>query len=263
MELDESYANATYISGAEEYPPRWQKAAAAFREALGPRAELGVSYGPGDRQAIDIFHPEGPAKGTLIFVHGGYWKAFDRSDWSHLAEGALARGWNVAMPGYDLCPEVRISEITQQVARAVEKIAGRTFGPLALAGHSAGGHLVGRMLDPLVLAEPVRARIERVAPISPLAALGPLMKTSMNEILQLDEAEAAAESLTSMAVPREAAVQVWVGAEERPAFLEQAETLARAWGARQVVVPERHHFDVIELLEDAESDIVRWLAGLK
>lgn len=263
MELDESYAIAAYTSGAEEFPPRWQAAAQAFRDMIGPRAELGVSYGPTDRQAIDIFHPEGPAKGTLVFVHGGYWKSRDRSEWSHLAAGALARGWNVAMPGYDLCPDVRISDITQQIARAMEKIDNRTFGPLVLAGHSAGGHLVGRMLDPLVLAEPVRARIERVAAISPLANLAPLLKTSMNEILQLDEAEAAAESLTSMAVPREAAVQVWVGADERPALLELAETLSRAWGAKQIVVPERHHFDVIEALEDAESDMVRWLAGLK
>ena len=77
------------------------------------------------------------------------------------------------------------------------------------------------------------------------------------------QSEAAAESLTSMAVPREAAVQVWVGAAERPALLEQAEILSRAWGAKQIVVPDRHHFDVIEALEDAESDMVRWLAGLK
>ncbi|MDW4498983.1 alpha/beta hydrolase [Sulfitobacter sp. D35] len=262
MTLDDAYANAAYIPRAEEFPPRWQAAAASFREALGPRAETGVRYGESDRQVYDFFHPDGVAKGTLIFVHGGYWKAFDRSDWSHLAEGALARGWAVVMPGYDLCPEVRISDITQQIAAAVTAIAERVQGPLVLAGHSAGGHLVSRMLDPLVLPETVRGRIERVAPISPLADLGPLMQTSMNEILRLDTEEAGAESPVNMAVPRGAQIAVWVGADERPAFLDQAEILARTWGARHVIDEGRHHFDVIEPLRDRDSEVVRFICGV-
>ncbi|MBW4709476.1 alpha/beta hydrolase [Roseobacter sp. YSTF-M11] len=261
MPLDDAYANAAYIPGAEEFPPRWNREAAAFRDAMGPRAEIGLPYGESARQVFDFFNTEGLSRGTLVFVHGGYWKAFDHSTWSHFATGALAAGWSVAMPGYDLCPDVRISQITRQIATAVTRIADRTFEPIALAGHSAGGHLVSRMMDPLILPETIRRRIERIAPISPVADLTPLLETSMNEILQLDPEEAAAESLTRMAPPQEAEVKIWVGADERPVFLEQAEAQARAWGARQVIVPGKHHFDVIDALKDPASDLVSFLTG--
>ena len=258
--LDDAYANAPYIPDAESYPPRWQDAAAALRTALGSRAEVGVRYGPTDRQAVDLFQPDGAPQGTMVFVHGGYWKAFDRSVWSHLAKGAIDAGWSVAMPGYDLCPDVHIHQITQQIAEAIRLIASRTTGPITLAGHSAGGHLVSRMTDADVLSAAIRQRMIAVAPISPVADLMPLLDTSMNDVLQLDTAEALAESPTQQPVP-EMPVNIWVGAAERPVFLEQAEALATAWQAPNVVVPDKHHFDIIEALEDRDSDMVRFLTG--
>lgn len=263
MKLDDAFANAAYIKDAELYPPRWENAAKSFRDNLGARAQEGVSYGPSARQVFDMFQPEGVARGTVIFVHGGYWKAFDRSLWSHLAAGALARGWAVAMPGYDLCPEVRIADITRQVAAAVTRIAGRSFGPLALAGHSAGGHLVSRMTDPLILASDIRKRITAIVPISPVADLAPLMDTGMNEILRIDVAEAQAESPVNMQPPHGLDVTVWVGADERHVFLDQAGQLARGWGARRVVEEGKHHFDVIDGLTDPEGPMIKALLGLK
>ncbi|GLT08865.1 alpha/beta hydrolase fold domain-containing protein [Sulfitobacter sp. PR48] len=260
-QFDDAYDNSGHIEGAETYPPKWEKAAAAFRQELGARAQIGVSYGPSDRQVFDFFQPEGVSRGTVIFVHGGYWKAFDSSYWSHLAAGPLSRGWAVAMPSYDLCPDVRIGEITTQIAAAVTEISRRTFGTLSLAGHSAGGHLVSRMTDPLVLPSEVRDRIANIAPISAVADLAPLMQTSMNDILGIDAAEAQAESPVNMSPPHGVNVTVWVGADERPAFLEQSEQLSRVWGARQVVVEGKHHFDVIDALADPESDMVRAVLG--
>ncbi|NNE50885.1 MAG: alpha/beta hydrolase [Sulfitobacter sp.] len=261
MKNSEAYKIADYTEGAEEYPPRWAKAAAEFRESLGARAQVGVSYGPSDRQVFDFFEPEGVSRGTVIFVHGGYWKAFDGSSWSHLAAGSLAKGWAVAMPTYDLAPDLRIREITAQVSTAVGKIAGRTFGPIALTGHSAGGQLVCRMMDPLVLPVEVRDRVESIVPISPLADLPPLLETEMNEILRLDSEEAQAESPVNMSPPHGVSVAVWVGGEERPALLEQAEALSRSWGARMVVAEGKHHFDVIDALADPDSDMVKALTG--
>jgi len=261
MKYDEDYKNAEYIEGAADFPPRWMAEAEAFRAGLGARAQMGVRYGDSDRQKFDMFQPTGVSRGTMIFVHGGYWKAFDKSVWSHLAEGALAKGWAVAMPSYDLCPDVRIADITRQIAAAVTEIGNRTFGKLALAGHSAGGHLVARMMDPLVLPADVRGRIGSVVPISPVADLMPLLETHMNEVLHLDAAEAQAESPVNMSPPHGVNVTVWVGGDERPAFLEQAESLSRAWGAKKVVAEGKHHFDVIEALSDPESDMIKALLG--
>ena len=257
--LDDAYANAPYIEGAEAFPPRWEKAAAQMRESLGSRADLALPYGPSARQVFDFFNAEGDARGTVIFVHGGYWKAFDRSSWSHLARGALLNKWSVAMPGYDLCPQVRISDITRQIAQAVTCIAAKTTGPIALTGHSAGGQLVARMSDPAVLPDDIRRRIVRIAPISPVADLMPLQQTTMNEQLQLDPAEAQAETVTNKPQPEGVVVKIWVGAEERPVFLEQATALSEAWNVPQVVVPEKHHFDIIDALEQPTSDIVQFL----
>lgn len=262
-ELDDAYAIMAHTPGGERLPSLWADRAAAMRTRLNAagRAELGIRYGQTPRQYFDLFLPEaGTQSGVSIFVHGGYWRAFDPSSWSHLAEGALARGWAVAMPGYDLCPAVRISDITRQVAVAVRKIADKVPGPIALSGHSAGGHLVSRMLAPGMLPDPVVQRFTHVVPISPLADLRPLLRTSMNDDFGMDLAAAEAESPV-LQRPPDVPVTVWVGGDERPALLDQAEWLARAWGCGHVVVSGKHHFDVIDALGDPESDLVRRLTG--
>ncbi len=152
------------------------------------------------------------------------------------------------MPGYDLAPGMRIEQITALIAMAVAELARRFSGPIRLVGHSAGGHLVARMLSPGMLPDEVAKRIEKVVPISPVSDLAPLLRTSMNETLRLDEAEAARESPVHQPVPG-VPVHVWVGAEERPVFLDQARGLAEAWACPLTVEPGRHHFDVIEGLE--------------
>lgn len=262
-ELDDAYAIMAHTPGGDGLPAYWAERAAAARRALlaAGRAELGIRYGATARQYYDLFLPEGGAPaGLTIFVHGGYWRGFDPSSWSHLAAGALARGWAVAMPGYDLCPAVRIADITQQIATAVPVISERVSGPVSLTGHSAGGHLVARMLAPGMLPPAVAGRLTHVVPISPLSDLRPLLRTSMNDDFRMDAAAARAESPVLQPAPR-VPVSVWVGADERPALLDQARWLAEAWKCDHVVVPGKHHFDVIEALEDPDSDLVRRLTS--
>ena len=259
-DLDDAYANGPYIPGADDYPPRWAAEAEAFRTKLGDRAQLGIPYGPSERQAYDLFQPETLPKGVMIFVHGGYWLKFDRSYWSHLAAGALAHGWACVMPSYDLCPDVRISDITRQISECVSAVAGDIALPVSLAGHSAGGHLVARLLAPGMLADDLIARVAHVVPISPVADLRPLLRTSMNDDFRMDEAAAAAESPVLQPRP-DVPVTVWVGADERPSFLDQARWLAEAWQAEHVEVPGKHHFDVIDALADPESDLVMKLTS--
>lgn len=256
MDLSDAYANAAHIPGGAEYPARWAAQAAAFRHRHPPQV---MAYGPGPREGIDLFRPRGTARGVIVFVHGGYWRAFHRHDWSHLAAGPLAQGWAVAMPSYDLCPAVRIGQITRQVRAAVLAAAGMVAGPIVLTGHSAGGHLAARMVC-ADIALPVLDRVARVIPVSPLSNLAPLMSTAMNADLQIDPAEAAAES--PMLHPRPAVpVTVWVGGAERPAFLGQARWLARAWGAGLVEEPLRHHFDVVDGIADPAHPLCAALCG--
>lgn len=256
--LDEAYNNRDFIEGADAFPPRWQARAKAFRQKLGARAILGQSYGDSPRQTYDLFMPEQSALGLMVFVHGGYWRMFDHSIWSYLATGALQHRWAVAMPSYDLCPQVRIPYITRQLAQFLSVISARVAGPITLTGHSAGGHLVSRMLAPDMLAAPLSARIKGVVPISPVADLRPLLQTSMNDDFCLDLAAAEAESPVLQPASH-VPVRIWVGGAERPAFLDQARWLADAWGCEMTIAPHKHHFDVIDALEDPQSDLIRTL----
>lgn len=262
VDWDDAYANAPHIPGAEAYPPRWAAAAAAFRAGLpAERRREGLAYGRHPREALDLFLPEGTAQGVVVWVHGGYWMRFDRSDWSHLAAGPLARGWAVAMISYPLAPEARIGAIVRSVGEAVTQVAAALPGPIVLAGHSAGGHLAARQVCAGALPERAAARIVRVAPVSGIFDLRPLLRLALNADLRLDAEEAAAES-PALLQPREGvAVRVWVGGAERPEFLRQSELIANVWtGLRAemslTVAPGRHHFDVIEGLADPESELV-------
>lgn len=257
--VDDAYANAPYIEGAEAYPGRWLDASRAWADAQGARHRAGLPYGPGARHRFDLFQPEGAARGLVLFVHGGYWLKFDRSYWFHLSAGPLAHGWAVAMPSYDLCPDVRIADITTQITSAIGVAAGMVDGPVILAGHSAGGQLVSRMLEPGLLDPAVATRLQRVMPISPVSDLRPLLRTSMNAELRLDATEAAAESPVLMVNRLGGPVTVWVGADERPAFLDQARWLAEAWGVDHVVEKDKHHFDVIDGLADPDSAMIQTL----
>ncbi|MCC5971708.1 MAG: alpha/beta hydrolase [Pararhodobacter sp.] len=259
-DLSRAYANADFITDAASYPPRWAAEAATFRATLGARARTGLPYGPGPRQCFDLFLPEGPARGLLIFIHGGYWLAFGPGDWSAFAQGALARGWAVAMPGYTLAPEARIGAMTREIEAAITAVAGMVEGPIVVTGHSAGGHLSARMAC-ADLTPDWADRLRRVVPISPLADLRPLRRTGMNEKLKLDEAEARAESPALL--PRRAGSEVfiWVGAQERPAFLWQARLLSEEWHCPWHAATGRHHFDVIDPMRAPESNLMEVLLG--
>lgn len=248
--LDAAYANADHIPGAADYPPRWQADAAAYR-ATTP-AELDIPYADTPGAAFDLFHPDGAPKGLTVFVHGGYWRRFDKSDWSHFAEGARARGQAVAMVGYPLAPTLRIAGITRYIARAIDAAAVRIPGPIHLTGHSAGGHLVARAVMPDA-APACLHRIATCVPISPVADLRPLVAQAMNADLRLDHDEARAESPVLGAPASGPRNRIHVGADERPSFLWQAETLSQAWAAPLRTISDRHHFDVIDALRDPTS----------
>ena len=101
--------------------------------------------------------------------------------------------------------------------------------------------------------------VARVVPVWPRADLRPLRMTGMNDKLQLDAAEADAESPMWQAPRAGVDVTVLVGAAERPVFLDQARWLSDAWGCDLVVAGGKHHFDVIDAFADPDSDMARML----
>lgn len=266
---DDAYANTVNIPGGERWPDAWVEPARALRERLDGegRARLDIAYGKRPRNRLDLFLPEATPAGLVVFIHGGYWMALDKSYWSHLAAGPLAHGYAVAMPSYTLCPDVRIADISREVGAAVTKAAGLVAGPVMLTGHSAGGHLASRMVSATAPLDPaVQARIRNVVSISGLHDLRPLMATGMNDTLHLDEAEALAESPALLRPMAGARITCWAGAMERGEFLRQNALLANVWtglGAvtAAVVEPDRHHYTIIDGLADPDHALTRTLLG--
>ena len=266
---DDAYTNGANIAGGDRWPSAWVVPARDFRDRLSGigRAQLGISYGAKSRNQLDLFLPEGSPKGLVVFVHGGYWMALDNSYWSHLAAGSIAHGYAVAMPSYRLCPDVRIGDIVDEIGAAIARAAAQVEGPIMLTGHSAGGHLVSRMVCATTPLPPsVAARIRNVVSISGLHDLRPLMNTGMNETLHIDAAEALSHSPALLGPMSGARIICWAGGGERAEFLRQNALLANIWtglgaATSAVVEPDRHHFNVIDGLADPDHPLTRALLG--
>ena len=266
---DDAYDNRGYCSNVDEIIADWESSAQRFRTAMveSGKGTLGISYGPKQRNVLDRFLPDGDVRGVVLFVHGGYWRAFDNSYFSHLAQGALAHGFAVYMPCYTLTPEVRISDITVEIARAVEHVAGDQAGPLTLVGHSAGGHLVSRMgCTDIALDQGVRDRVGRICSLSGVHDLRPMINTAMNADFQMDLSAAAAESPALCQPVTGCTFHCVVGADERPEFLRQNALLANIWtglGAdiEPTTIASRNHFTLIADLVQPDSQITNIVTG--
>lgn len=261
---DDAYANAAYIDDAGSYPAKWSGLAAQFRKLNPPDL---ITYGPGTRNNIDLFRPVGSPRGLMVFIHGGYWMDFDKNSWSHLAKAATDAGFAVAIPSYDLAPDVQIRDITRQIGDAITVAAQAIDGPILLTGHSAGGHLVARMgCNDAPIPPDIAARITRITPISGLFDLRPLLQTSMAAILGLSAKEAQSESPTLLSPRQGFALTTWVGANERPEFLRQSSLLSNIWQGMgietdTVIASGKHHFDIIDDLANPGSALCRAVLG--
>ena len=267
-DFDTAYDNGLAVPEVDEYIAAWLEKAPAFR-ASWPDCQLDLPYGEGARNIYDYFLPIGAPKGTLVFIHGGYWRRFDKSYWSHLAGGALAQGWRVAIPSYTLAPAARVTDIVGEVAQAVNHICSGVEGPIVLAGHSAGGHLVSRLMcSDTALTDAVKARLQHVITLSGVHDLRPLLRLEINSDIRLDEQEANLQSPALLLPISGVKLSCIVGADELPEFVRQSGILANIWSGFGVdtgswQVAGRHHFDIIDDLQSGDTALTLHLLGLR
>lgn len=273
IDYETEYNNRARVPEHPEIFDRWTRDAELFRaEALkNGRAELGLSYGDTPRQTVDLFLPASGEQAPLaIFIHGGWWRSLDPSLFSQVARGPNARGVAVAVVGYDLCPNVSIADIIEQMRRACAYLWQRFGRRMLVYGHSAGGHLAGAMLAtdwPSLYPKAPADLIPAGYSVSGLFDLTPLIGISVNQDLRLDAATARAVSPVFWPIKSDRVFDAVVGALESNEFKRQSQMIVQAWrqaGAqtRYQEIAGTNHFTVIELFADSQSAMTVRVAEL-
>jgi arylformamidase len=270
IDLEAEYNNRARVPEHLEIHEQMDHDAAAYRAAT-PLAELGVSYGTSARQFVDIFPAKtgGATAPLALFIHGGYWRSRDPSSYSHLAAQLNTRGIAVAIAGYDLCPQVTIAAIIDQMRAACLFLWRKRKQHMMVFGHSAGGHLTACMVatDWKKYAPDAPADLVPTGyAISGVFDLTPLVGLSQNADLRLDDPEAKRVSPLFWPLPPGRILDAVVGGAESSEFIRQSRIISDGWRGkaetRYEEIPGANHFTVVDPLSDANSKMVVRLTEL-
>jgi arylformamidase len=272
--LDLAYAPSLTALHVDRSRAHWNSASTLARKQL--RCNLDVAYGPAALERMDIFHPALHAgqrsKGIMIFIHGGYWRAVDKSDISFVAKAICAQGYTAVLPNYTLCPQNSIEGIVRQLLaccawtfRNATQLGSRA-DRIKISGHSAGGHLAAMMLAARFdwMAEDLPADLLKAAlSISGLYDLTPHARAPfLREDIQL-RTRAAIDKVSPIRYePPRAALYTVVGALEPSGFFEQDKAIKQLWGKRVKTsspLPGHDHFTILSALDEPESKMTRLL----
>jgi len=272
LDLEAEYNNRARVPEHADIFLRWAREAEDYRAEMlkAGRAELEIPYGVTPRQTVDIFLAEQAERAPLaLFIHGGWWRSLEPSSFSQMARGMNGNGATVAVVGYDLCPNVSIAAIVDQIRRACAFLWQRLGRRMLVYGHSAGGHLAAAMvatdwasLYPKAPPDLVPAAYA----ISGVFDLAPLVQISVNQDLRLDAEQARRLSPALWPSPQGRTFDAVVGGLESSEFKRQSELIVKTWRGlaetRYEEVPGANHFTVLDPLADPQSAMTRRVAEL-
>jgi len=246
-DLEAEYNNRARVPGHPGIIASWAADSAAYREARPARL---IHYGDGERNVMDMFEVSADAP-IAMFIHGGYWQALDKNFFSHMARGLNAREVSVAIPSYTLCPNVRVGDIVEEMRAASAALHRERGKPVLAFGHSAGGHLSATLLAS-------EAHVAAAYSISGLFDLTPLVQTSINGALKMDEDEAKNLSPVFWAGPKGKILDAVVGGAESSEYFDQSRSIVDVWAkggveTRYQEIAGANHFTVIAPLANPDS----------
>ena len=261
--LDAAYNNSAAVADSPQWLARWRARSAVVRAGHGAR--LDVAYGARARARFDYF-PAGAARAPLfVFIHGGYWQRNEKETFAFVADGPRPHGIDVALVGYTLAPDARLTDIVAEMRQALSFLADRAddFGfdraRIFAGGWSAGGHLTAAVSD--------HPALRGGLPISGIFDLEPIALNYLNEKVLLDAVEVAALSpLRTLRQPM-APLHLSVGAAELPELQRQSHDYAVAAQARGLpvrlsVLPGHHHFSIMDEIARPDGALARDLRAL-
>ena len=151
LSLSQLYNNRELVPDHPQYLARWAELSARARNTM--TCYLDRRYGEAPGEMVDIFPARKGDGSCMMFIHGGYWRALDKKDFSSSRRpGSMPGIVSLAVVNYDLCPRVTMEEIVRQMLRASRWLwlHAEEFGMdqdrLYVAGHSAGGHLTAMLM---------------------------------------------------------------------------------------------------------------------
>ncbi|HKX39327.1 MAG TPA: alpha/beta hydrolase [Burkholderiales bacterium] len=264
LSLSQLYNNRELVPEHPQFLARWAESSERARGTM--TCTLDCRYGEQPGETMDLFPARKGDGSCMMFIHGGYWRALDKKDFSFLAPAWVDAGVSLAVVNYDLCPRVTMEEIVRQMLRASRWLwlnaerYGMDQDRLHVAGHSAGGHLTAMLMCALWPA------FDRRLPkdlwkgglaISGLYDLRPIMQVDwLNGDLRLDEATALKLSPAFLPPATRAPVMTSVGGDESSEFLRQNALLGSRWRgafAGDIAMPGTNHFSVIDGLAEQKS----------
>ncbi len=256
------------VKGYQEIFDRWGKHSEWARASLD--CYLDVPYGSSEAEKMDIFRARGKSRGLLMYIHGGYWRSFDKKSFSFVAPALAEAGITVAVPDYALCPAVRVEDIVMQMVQACAWLYrnGENFGApakrLTLCGHSAGGHLAAMMLScrwPDYSPSLPRKVVGAAMSISGLYDLTEIVRVpSVNCDVRLDERSALKVSPVYLPPATDAPLYTAVGGEENEGFHIQNRLIGEKWGKvrrTDIPCPGKNHFTVLDQVCDPKSGLFK------
>ncbi len=245
---------------------RWQRESERARARLD--CYLDVPYGADASERMDIFRARGPSRGLLMFIHGGYWRALDKRDFSFLAPALADAGITLAVPNYALCPNVQVKDIVMQMVQAGAWLYrngsnfGAPSGRLHVVGHSAGGQLAAMLLACLwpAYARDLPKQVVRGAlSVSGVYDLREIVKVpTVNCDAKLTAQTAIAVSPALLPPATDAPLYTAVGGDENEGFHIQNRIIAEQWKRvrkADIACPGDNHFTVLDRLTDTKSPL--------
>lgn len=225
------------------------------------RPVLDVPYGPHPRAVFDLYKTQGQGRGTVAYLHAGYWQARDKAQFRFLASAFLAEGFDFALLNYPLCPDVTLHQLVDAVRDGLPRFLdaldrlGRRTDRLIVAGHSAGAHLGVELAltDWAAFGLPL-SPIRGILPISGVYELMPLIDTPLNDKLRLTAEQAREASPLHRVKGALPPAHFLVGGLETAEFRAQSEAMHAAWmdaggASRLQVVEDADHFSILKILQ--------------
>jgi arylformamidase len=234
-----------------------RNAAAAIARAARANA-LDIPYAEGERTRFDLYPAADKAAPCLVFIHGGYWQRNSREVFAALADGALAGGWSVAMPGYSLAPAVTLTQIVAEIHRALDWLSdsGPSYGiagPIIVSGWSAGAQLTAMALS--------HPGVTAGLAISGVYDLAPIRDTYLNEALRISDAEIV--TLSPLRLPPVVKpLAITYGTAELPALIWDSRNLHAQRAAAHapgplVPVAGANHFTILDELRRKDGILLK------